>query len=109
LIYILQPILLNLINSLMSEIWKIFTHFDLNGKVIWDGKSWSKHFYKGFLGSLFRMPPSEFNFIHKEIKYGVYNLKLRQKIGSFFSCKRTSKVKMPLNHTQSSFIGAQMS
>jgi len=34
-----------------------------------------------------------------------YNLKLRQKIRIFFSCKRTSKVKMPLNHTQSSFIG----
>jgi len=34
----------------MPEIKKIFTHFGLNGKVIWDGKNWSKHLYQGFLG-----------------------------------------------------------
>jgi len=48
-------------------------------------------------------PPSEFNFIH------IWRLpKITSKNWDFFSCKRTSKVKMLLNHTQSSFIGAQM-
>jgi len=56
-------------------------------------KNWSKHLYKGFLGSLFRMSSSEFNFIHKEIKYGVYNLKLRQKIGIFFLASKPASLK----------------
>jgi len=64
---------------------------------------------RGFWGRSFEYRHQNLILFTRKLNNGVYNLKLRQKIGIFFSCKRTSKVKMPLNHTQSSFIGAQIS